>query len=75
VKDGRTTIATVQHVVGMADTVAARNARHGTRTVREMEGGEQEKVACPLFIPQTSDALAAGDESRVCGSIGEPGWS
>lgn len=49
VKDSGTTIASVQHVIGVTSTVAARNARHGSSTVRQMGIGVQEKVACPLF--------------------------
>lgn len=57
VKDGGTTVATVQEVIGMPGTVAARDARHRNHTVHELEGGEQGKVACPP-LPQSLSFLA-----------------
>lgn len=50
VEDGGAAVATVQHMIGMASAVATGNAGHGCSRVRQMEGGEQEKVACPLFF-------------------------
>lgn len=51
-KDGRATVSTIQHMVGVPSDVSARNPRHGKTTVRHTGGGRQEKVAW------TSQALA-----------------
>lgn len=48
VKDGGSTIATVQDVVRVSGSLSPRNARHRTCTIREYAGGTQGKVACPL---------------------------
>jgi len=50
VEHGRAAVATIEHMVGVSGGLSARNARHGRSRVRQMEGGEQEKVACPLFF-------------------------
>lgn len=51
VKDGCAAVATVQDVVGVSGAVSARNPRHGRRRLRQLEAGEQGKVACPLSSP------------------------
>ena len=48
-EDRGATVATIQHMVDVSGHLSARNPRHGTRTVREIGVGTQEKVACPLF--------------------------
>ena len=52
VKDSGAAVATVQHVIGMADTVAARNARHRGVTIEGEEFGRQWKSSLsPFLIP------------------------
>lgn len=50
VEDRGTAVPAIEHMVGVSGHLSARNPRHGTRTVREMGVGTQEKVACPLFL-------------------------
>jgi len=44
VEDGRTTVATIQHMVGVPSDVSARNPRHGKTTVRQTTGGKQRQL-------------------------------
>jgi len=48
-KDRRAAIPAIEHVLGVASDLPARNTRHGRSTVRPTRTGRQESVACPLF--------------------------
>ena len=54
VEDCRTTIPSIQDMVGVTGHLSAWNTRHRVFKVREVCVEVQEKVACPLFLPLVS---------------------
>ena len=50
-EDCRTTIPSIQDMVGVTGHLSAWNTRHCVRKVREVRTESQGNVACPLFLP------------------------
>jgi len=54
VEDCRTTIPSIQDMVGVTGHLSAWNTRHCVHKVREVRTESQGKAACPLFLPLMS---------------------
>jgi RHS repeat-associated protein len=69
VKDGRSPVATVQHVIGVTSFVAARNPRHEALTIEDGELGRQWKSSLsPFLTPNNTTTSYAYDlASRLTG--------
>jgi len=60
-----TTVATIQHMVGVPGDLSARNPRHRKTTVRQMGAWRQGKVACPLFFSAWMQRRDAWEEEAI----------